>query len=120
MLGGDPALIIDQMVVLGTDADQARELARGRLRFLSGVPGYRANFARMGFSSTDISQLSDHLVDELVTWGGPRVIAARVREQLDAGADQVALTILNQPGHLGAARQLAEHLLDDQFQGQLS
>jgi probable F420-dependent oxidoreductase len=111
LLGADSALIVNQMVVLGTDAAQARELARGPLRFLSGVPGYAANFARMGFSAADISQLSDHLVDELVTWGDPGVIAARVREHLDAGADQVALTILNQRGHLDAARLLARHVL---------
>jgi probable F420-dependent oxidoreductase len=111
LLGRDSALIIDQMVVLGTDAAQARELARGPLRFLSRVPGYAANFARMGFTAADIGQLSDHLVDELVTWGDPGLIAARVREHLEAGADQVALTILNQAGHLDAARLLAGHLL---------
>jgi probable F420-dependent oxidoreductase len=113
-LGGEPTLIVSQMVVPHTDAERAREAARARLRFLSGVRGYQANFARMGFTSTDIEQLSDHLVDELVTWGDIEAIAARAHEQLAAGADQVALTILGtgSPGaFLDAARQLAGHLL---------
>ena len=102
------------MVVLGTGAARARELARGPLRFLSGVRGYRANFARMGFTGADVDGLSDRLVDELVTWGGAGEIAARVSEHLRAGADHVALTVLNtdadQPGPAEAARQLAEAL----------
>lgn len=67
----------------------ARETARGPLRFLSGVAGYIANFERMGFSDTDISEVSDRLVDDLVAWGDDDAIVARVTEQLDAGADQV-------------------------------
>lgn len=112
-LGGRSTLVIDQMIVWGTDATQAREIARAPLRFLSGIGGYRANFARMGFTETDIADLSDRLVDELVTWGGADTITARVREHLQAGADQVALTILNrsgQPSSIEIARQLAGRL----------
>lgn len=113
-LGDGPTLIVSQMVVPGTDAERAREAARAPLRFLSGVRGYPANFARMGFTDTDIEQLSDHLVDELVTWGDTATIASRAREHLAAGADQVALTILgtgSPGGFLGAARKLAGQLL---------
>ena len=110
ILGGDSALVVSRMIVPGTDAARAREAARARVAFLSGVRGYRANFARMGFTDTDIASLSDRLVDDLVTWGSTDTITARIREHLDAGADQVALTILNQGGHprlLDAARELA-------------
>ncbi len=66
----------------------------------------------MGFTGTDIDGLSDRLVDELVTWGGAGEIAARVSEHLQAGADHVALTMLNtdadKPGPAEAARQLAD------------
>jgi probable F420-dependent oxidoreductase len=114
ILGEDSTLIVSQMAVLGTDAGRAREAARGHLRFLSGVRGYPANFARMGFSDTDISQLSDHLVDELVTWGDAGTIGARVSEHRQAGADQVALTLLDTgaaPSPMDAARLLARDLL---------
>ncbi len=114
ILGDRPTLIVSQMIVLATDPARAREAARRPLKFLSGVRGYEASFARMGFTSTDISQLSDHLVDELVTWGDTEAIGARVREHQAAGADQVALTILDTDapgGFLDAARQLAGDLL---------
>lgn len=116
LLGSGPALIINQMLVLDTDPARARQAARGPLGFLSGVSGYRANFARMGFTDRDIAGLSDRLVDELVVWGGADQIMERVSEHLDAGADQVALTVLNsggQPGPLEVARELAGRLPGD-------
>ncbi len=109
VLGGDSTLVVSQMLVPDTDPARAREAARIPLSFLSGVRGYRANFARMGFTDTDIASLSDRLVDDLVVWGSADTITARIREHLDAGADQVALTILNQGGQprlMDAARQL--------------
>jgi probable F420-dependent oxidoreductase len=112
-LGEARTLIVSQLVVLSTDAAQAREAARGPLRFLSGVAGYRANFGRMGFSGADIDGLSDRLVDELVTWGDAGAIGARVSEHLEAGADQVAITVLSAdgpPGVVQAARRLADVL----------
>jgi probable F420-dependent oxidoreductase len=115
LLGGQPTLIINQMMVLDRDAARARQAARAPLSFLSGVSGYPANFARMGFTDRDIADLSDRLVDELVIWGSADQITARVREHLEAGADQVALTVLNsggQPGPIDVARELAGRLPD--------
>jgi len=113
ILGRESALIINQMMVLDTDAARARQVARGPLSFLSGVSGYRANFARMGFTERDIAGLSDRLVDELVIWGSADKITARVSEHLEAGADQIALTVLSQDGQprpIEAARELAGRL----------
>ncbi len=56
VLGGQSTLIINQMLVLDTDAARARQAARVPLSFLSGVSGYRANFARMGFTDRDIAE----------------------------------------------------------------
>ncbi len=112
LLGDQATLVISQMVVLTADADRAREAARGPLRFLSAVPGYRASFSRMGFTGSDIDGLSDELVDRLVPWGSAEAITARVNEHRQAGADHVALTVLDdedQPA-LDSARQLARGL----------
>jgi len=113
ILGDEATLIIDQMIVLDTDASRAREIARRPLQFLSGISGYRANFARMGFTGTEIDGLTDRLVDELVAWGDAGPIAARISEHRQAGADQVVLHILNS-GHdlapIQVARQLASTL----------
>lgn len=114
ILGDEATLIIDQMIVLDTDATRAREIARRPLQFLSGISGYRANFARMGFTGTEIDGLTDRLVDELVAWGDAGPIAARVSEHRQAGADQVVLHILNSGHDLAptqVARQLASTLL---------
>jgi probable F420-dependent oxidoreductase len=113
ILGIRSTLVVSQMIVLDTDAARAREIARGPLRFLAGVAGYRANFARMGFAADDIASLSDELVDRLVAWGDARTVATRVREHLQAGADQVVLTVLDEGQHpaLDPPRQLARHLL---------
>jgi probable F420-dependent oxidoreductase len=113
ILGEASTLVVDQLVVLDTDAARARETARAPLRFLSTVGGYIANFTRMGFSDADVAGLSDHLVDELVAWGDADAIAARVNAQFEAGADQVVLGVLadgDQPGSVEVGRRLAERL----------
>jgi probable F420-dependent oxidoreductase len=113
ILGDQATLVISLLVALQADADRARETARGPLRFLSAVPGYRASFSRMGFTESDIDGLSDKLVDRLVPWGSIEAITARVNEFRQAGADHVALTVLDngdQPA-IDAARRLAHGLL---------
>ncbi|MDQ1534591.1 MAG: hypothetical protein QOF28_2352, partial [Actinomycetota bacterium] len=47
-LGVDTSLVVEQLVVLETDAARAREIARGPLSFLATMPAYQANFRRMG------------------------------------------------------------------------
>jgi probable F420-dependent oxidoreductase len=113
ILGTEATLVVSQLVALQADAARAREAARGPLRFLSGVPGYRASFARMGFTASDIDGLSDELVDRLVAWGSTDTITARVNEYRQAGADHVALTVLDDDHEpaVDSARQLARSLL---------
>jgi probable F420-dependent oxidoreductase len=113
ILGTQATLVISQMVVPQTDATRAREAARGPLRFLSGVAGYRASFTRMGFTGSDIDGLSDELVDRLVAWGSTDTITARINEYRQAGADHLALTVLDNDHRpaIDSARQLARSLL---------
>lgn len=119
ILGADTSLIIQQCVVLDTDAARAREAGRGVVGFLRGVPGYVAHFQRLGFTEQEIAGLADRLVDALVAWGDADAVAAHVRSHLDAGADQVAVTVLD-PGNptsspkgipIGIWRELAGRLL---------
>jgi probable F420-dependent oxidoreductase len=113
ILGTESALVISQLVVLQADVARAREAARGPLRFLSGVAGYRASFTRMGFTGSDIDGLSDELVDRLVAWGTTDTVTARINEYRQAGADHVALTVLDNDHRpaIDSARQLARSLL---------
>lgn len=99
-IGPDRTLVVVQPVAVTEDVETARTAARVPLRFLSGVRGYPENFARMGFSDTDIAELADPLVDGLVTWGEAAGIAERIGEHRAAGADQVAVSLLETGGEL--------------------
>jgi probable F420-dependent oxidoreductase len=113
ILGDQATLVVDQMLVAETDATRARRTARRPLQFLSGLPGYQASFARMGFSASEIADISDRLVDDLVIWGDAETIVARVTQHLNAGADHVVLHVLtqgDQPAPIEVARTLAATL----------
>ena len=77
-LGPDTTLAVEQLVVLESDPQRARQIARGPLGFLGTVPAYQASFRRMGFAADDVAQLSDHLLDSLIVWGGTGPAVERV------------------------------------------
>jgi probable F420-dependent oxidoreductase len=95
LLGAGPQLVVGLSVVAGTDVAAVRESVRGAgsLKFLAGMPGYAANFRRMGFTDADIADLSDRLVDGLTVWGDFDGVVARLREYRAAGADQVVVPL---------------------------
>jgi probable F420-dependent oxidoreductase len=116
ILGPRTGLVVAQYVVLDTDPGAARAAARVPMGFLSGVPGYPASFRRQGFADADAAGLSDRLVDALVAWGDADTVAARLREHLDAGADQVDVCLLptaSSPDPHPAWPALAHRLLAD-------
>jgi probable F420-dependent oxidoreductase len=116
LVGEDTTLAVEQLVVVGTDPQRARAIARGPLGFLGKVPAYQASFRRMGFTDEEIAQLSDRLVDALVPWGSPDSVATAITRQLQAGADHVAISVTTDPSQphdqtLSQWRQLAERLM---------
>ena len=115
ILGSGPLLAPEQHVVLETDPEQARALARASLAIYMTLPNYVNNWRRFGFTEDDVSGAgSDRLVDALVAWGDEAAIANRVRQHLDAGADHVCVQIASESRAelpLSAWRQLAPALL---------
>jgi probable F420-dependent oxidoreductase len=88
----------EQMVVLETDPDRARAVARPSMDRYLHAPNYTSNLLRLGFSEDDLANGgSDRLVDALIAWGDPPTIMQRVREHLAAGADHVCIQVLS-PG----------------------
>jgi hypothetical protein len=81
------------------------------------IPGYPQNFRRMGFTDDDISELSDRLIDGLVAWGDGAAIAKRVAAHRRAGADHVAVMLVNQTDQLNGWRSLAHALLESERLG---
>jgi probable F420-dependent oxidoreductase len=113
-LGGDTALAVSQLVVLETDPQRARAIARGSLGFLASLPAYQASFRRMGFADEEIAELGDRLLDAVVPWGDADTVAAAISRQLRAGADHVAISVTTdtpQATSLGPWRELAERLI---------
>jgi probable F420-dependent oxidoreductase len=96
ILGPDRLLAPEQKVLLETDPDRARRIARESLAvYLPSLPNYVNNVRRLGFTDDDLGDpLSDRLVDALVAWGTIDSIAARIRAHHDAGADHVAVHVL--------------------------
>lgn len=101
ILGPDALLAPEQGVVLETDPGQAREIARGTVKFYAALPNYTNNWRRDGYTDEDIETLSDRLIDGLIAWGDVAAIGARVQEHLQAGADHVCLQVIG-PGGMAA------------------
>jgi probable F420-dependent oxidoreductase len=97
ILGADKLLVPEQKVVLETDPEVARRLARETLDFYLKLSNYTNNWLRLGFTEEDLADGgSDRLVDALTAWGDEEAIRARVQAHFDAGADQVIVQVLNE------------------------
>jgi probable F420-dependent oxidoreductase len=96
VLGSDPWLLPEQAVVLETNPDQARAIARRHISRYLDLPNYLNNWRRLGFTDDDfVGQGSDRLVDALVAWGDVETVGKRVKEHLDAGADHVCIQVFD-------------------------
>ncbi|MFE6407635.1 LLM class F420-dependent oxidoreductase [Streptomyces sp. NPDC057837] len=96
ILGEEPLLAPELGVVPETDPDRARALAREFLELYLPLPNYTNNFLRHGFSEEDLKDGgSDRLVDALFAWGDDEAIRRKIDSFLDAGADHVALQVVN-------------------------
>ncbi|NDU73152.1 TIGR03620 family F420-dependent LLM class oxidoreductase [Actinomadura sp. DSM 109109] len=114
ILGEGPLLAPEQKVVLEPDPARARAIARDTLGRYLGLANYVASFERLGFTGDDFADGgSDALVDALVAHGDAAAVAARLSAHLDAGADNVAVQVLTEPGGdpRPALRSIAEVLL---------
>ncbi|MFG2458339.1 LLM class F420-dependent oxidoreductase [Streptomyces sp. NPDC048523] len=106
LLGEGPLLAPELKVVLETDPRRARTVARDCLAIYLGLPNYTNNFLRNGFTEDDLRDGgSDRLVDAVFAWGTDEQIRARVDEFVEAGADHVALQIVDGGPRSGIPRQ---------------
>jgi len=98
-LGPDALLAPEQAVVLSTDADLARQVARGHMATYLSLPNYTNNLRRFGWGDEDLADGgSDRLVDAIVAWGDEQAIVDRVAAHHERGADHVALQVLPHDG----------------------
>jgi probable F420-dependent oxidoreductase len=115
-MGSGPWLLPEQAAVLETDADRARTIARRHVSRYLDLPNYTNNWRRLGFTEDDLAgRGSDRLVDALVVWGDLEAVSQRVKEHLDAGANQVAIQVFDPEPHglpLRQWRKLAPAVLE--------
>lgn len=91
-MGPDALLCVEHKVVVETDPDRARAVARNEIAWYLQAENYVNNLRWLGFDDADIADGgSDALVDELVIWGDAASIVERLRAHHAAGADHVAI-----------------------------
>jgi len=96
IMGPDALLAPEHKVFFEQGPSEAREGARQKLAIYLEMPNYLNNLRRLGFDDGDFSGGgSDRLMDTLVAWGSTEAVVARIREHLDAGADHVAVQVLD-------------------------
>ncbi|MEE8407727.1 MAG: TIGR03620 family F420-dependent LLM class oxidoreductase [Acidimicrobiia bacterium] len=94
ILGQGPLLAPEQMVVIDSNRERARSVARTNMARYLKLPNYTNNLLRCGFTQTDIDDMTDRLVDGIVACGDIDVTVERVQQHLDAGADHVCIQVL--------------------------
>lgn len=97
ILGPEPMLAPEQMVVLETHRDKALQIARGGMAIYLRAPNYVNNLKRFGFTDDDVADNgSERLVDAIVATGTVEAIRDRVQAHFDAGASHVCVQVLSE------------------------
>jgi len=112
-LGPAKLLAPEQGVVLESDPDLARAIARKALSQYQSYPNYMNSWRRLGFSGEEIENASDRLVDALFACGDLAQIRTRVEEHFSAGANHVCLQAITGAGlDLTASRSAWKRLAE--------
>jgi len=92
ILGAEPLLCPEQMLLLETDADRARTIARAHTATYTGLDNYKNNLRQFGFDDADFADGgSDRLVDAIFAWGDEEALRQRIQAHWDAGANHVCI-----------------------------
>jgi probable F420-dependent oxidoreductase len=111
---GPDALVAPEVaVVVETDDEAARAIAREYAATYLQRRNYTKNLLRFGFTEGDVADGgSDRLIDAVTPHGSPARIAEAVRAHFEAGADHVALQPLGHgPAPIADYEALAKALL---------
>jgi probable F420-dependent oxidoreductase len=104
IIGPNALLLPEHKVVLSTDTEEARAIARkimAETYNYFALANYMSNWKRLGFTDADLTPPgSDKFIDALIAYGTPDDIANRLREHLRAGADHVVIQVLGGPDKL--------------------
>jgi probable F420-dependent oxidoreductase len=111
VLGSGTFLAVEHAVLFEDNPATARAIAREHLHPYLTTPFNIAKFRRLGYTDDDIDHGgSDRIVDDLVFWGSPETVVARLREHREAGADHVAVQVIGADDAMPHWRLLGEAL----------
>ncbi len=95
ILGPDAWLCPEQMLLLETDAERARAIARAHIATYISLDNYKNNLKQFGFDEADFENGgSDKLVDAIVAWGDEQALRDRIQAHWNAGANHVCIQTL--------------------------
>jgi probable F420-dependent oxidoreductase len=101
----------EHKVVLSTDVESSRALGREAVAFYLELNNYVNSWKRLGFTDDDITKpASDRLIDAVVAYGTTAQIAERLQQHLSAGADHVAIQVVEADKLLPVLQALAPAL----------
>ena len=83
ILGPDALLCVEQKICLSTDATAARETAKAALAMYAGLPNYRNNWIRLGFTEDEIEHRDNRFIDAVVVWGDEDRVRAITKQIVD-------------------------------------
>jgi F420-dependent oxidoreductase-like protein len=89
-----PPLVAHCFVAVHEDAATVRAAARERLTAYARLPFYQEMFVRAGYPEARQGTMSDGMLDAVVVHGDEAAVAARLREYVGAGMDEVIASTL--------------------------
>jgi probable F420-dependent oxidoreductase len=109
ILGPDALLCPEQKLLLETDADTARRIARSHMGTYTTLDNYKNNLKQFGFEEADFENSgSDKLVDAIVAWGDESALQQRIKAHWQAGANHVCIQALQDGAMSGPDMALLE------------
>jgi len=113
ILGPSKWLAVEQKVCLESDPAKARALGRKELARYMGLPNYRNNWLRIGFTEAELADGgNDRFIDAMVAWGDAATIKGKLRAHFDAGATHVCLQPVHADGDVAARDATLKALAD--------
>ena len=111
-VGPEPWIAPSQMIAVGRSGPDWRDHVRRYLGLCLGMPNYRQNLQRFGFSVADLDTASDALVDAVVVPDEPTALRERLDAQRAAGADHIAVQLVPPPPGPAVLDRVAAGLAD--------
>ena len=91
-IGAEKVVAPEVAVVVETDRDVSRRIARDYAKLYLGLSNYTKNLLNFGFTEQDLADGgSDRLIDAVIPQGSPEQIAEALQPHFEAGADHVAV-----------------------------